>query len=201
MAMSEPDEVETSDAALLQAIAGGDAAAFEALYDRYAPILHAFCLRIVRSHADAEAVLSDVFWQVWTQAAKYNPERGSARTYLVTLARSRAIDRWRTTSGRAAREHPIEAEGFEDDRRDGAAERPERLAMLDEERLLVRQAVRSLGAAQRKALELAFFEGRTHRQIAGDLQLPLGTVKTTIRQGLIKLRRALGTCELGRRNA
>jgi RNA polymerase sigma-70 factor (ECF subfamily) len=192
---SEISDAETSDVALMQAIAGGDESAFEALYDRYSAIVHAVCLRILRGHAEAEAVLSDVFWQVWTQAAKYNPERGSPRTYLVTLARSRAIDRWRTISARSTREIAAPVDVLDEKRHGESTERPERRAILGEERELVREAIRGLSAAQRTALQLAFFEGRTHRQIAGDLDLPLGTIKTSIRQGLLKLQRVLGECE------
>jgi RNA polymerase sigma-70 factor (ECF subfamily) len=193
--MSEASEIEASDVDLMRAIAAGDEAAFESLYDRYSATLHAVCLRILRGHAEAEAVLSDVFWQIWSQAGKYNPERGSPRTYLMTLARSRAIDRWRTISARNAREFAAPIDALDDERHDESLDRPERQAMLGEDRQLVREAIRTLSAAQRKALHLAFFEGRTHRQIAGDLDLPLGTIKTSIRQGLLKLRRVLGECE------
>ncbi len=192
--MSENSEVEVTDAELLAAIAGGDQGSFEALYDRYAPLVHAVCLRILRRHADAEAVLSDVFWQVWNQADRYNPNRGSPRTYLMTLSRSRAIDRWRTISAQATRERAAREDVLDDDR-GGSNDEPDRRAILGEERQLVRAALGSLSGSQRKALELAYFGGRTHREIAGDLKLPLGTVKTTIRQGLLKLRRALGKCE------
>src|SRR5262245_14056098 len=98
--MFEPSESELSDTELFAAVAGGDEQAFVDLYDRFAPQLYAVCLRIVRRHADAETVLSDVFWQIWTQADRYNPNRGSPRTFLMTLARSRAIDRWRAINAR-----------------------------------------------------------------------------------------------------
>jgi len=155
--MSEASETEASDVDLMRAIAAGDEASFESLYDRYSATLHAICLRILRGHAEAEAVLSDVFWQVWSQAGKYNPQRGSPRTYLMTLARSRAIDRWRTISARTAREFAAPLDVLDDERRDESLERPERQAMLGEDRQLVREAIRTLSAAQRKALHLAFF--------------------------------------------
>lgn len=195
--MDESSESFASDVELLDAIAGGDEVSFAALYDRYAPQLYAVCLRIVRSHADAEAVLSDVLWQVWTQADRYNPNRGSPRTFLMTLTRSRAIDRWRTIAARLSRERGAVGDALSDRASGRQDEVPGRKAIAREEGHLVRAALRSLQAAQRQALELAYFEGRTHREIASDLRLPLGTVKTHIRQGLIKLRHALAACEVG----
>lgn len=195
--IAESPEALASDAELLSAIARGDEGCFAALYDRYAPQLLAVCLRIVHRHADAEAVLSDVFWQIWTQAGRYNPNRGSPRTFLMTLARSRAIDRWRTIATRLTRERGGAEDVLCDQASDRSDERPEQAAMGDEEGRLVRAALDSLHQSQREALELAYFQGRTHREIASDLGLPLGTVKTHIRQGLIRLRCALRACEAG----
>lgn len=190
-----PDNLE-SDAELLAAIARGDEEQFATLYDRYGPQIFAVCLRIVRRHADAEAVLSDVFWQIWTQAGRYNPDRGSARTFLMTLARSRAIDRWRVIAARLARERS--AEGVVEELAGaGADEEPGKAAIFGEERERVRAALGALQPSQRQALELAYFGGRTHREVADDLGLPLGTVKTHIRQGLIKLRHTLAACGVG----
>lgn len=197
--MDDSPEMPASDAELLAAIAGGDEESFAALYDRYAPQVLAVCLRIVRRHADAEAVLSDVFWQIWSQAGRYNPNRGSPRTFLMTLTRSRAIDRWRSIAARLSRERGTADDVLGDQAVGRANEEPGRMAMAGEEGRLVRAALRSLHQSQRAALELAYFEGRTQREIAGDLDLPLGTVKTHIRQGLIKLRQALSTCEAGGR--
>ena len=98
--MSEQALDMQTDEALLAAVARRDEEAFGQLYDRYSPTLFAVCLRILRRPHDAQAVLSDVFWEVWHHAERFNPNRGSARTYLVMLARSRAIDRLRAESGR-----------------------------------------------------------------------------------------------------
>jgi RNA polymerase sigma-70 factor (ECF subfamily) len=193
--MDDSSELPASDAELLAAIAGGDQESLATLYDRYAPQILAVCLRIVRRHADAEAVLSDVFWQIWSQAGRYNPNRGSPRTFLITLTRSRAIDRWRSIAARLSRERGAADDVLDDQATGRANEEPGRIAIAGEEVRLVREALRSLHQSQREALELAYFEGRTHREIAGDLDLPLGTVKTHIRQGLIKLRQSLGACE------
>jgi RNA polymerase sigma-70 factor (ECF subfamily) len=189
--ITESPETLASDAELMAAIARGDEECFATLYDRYAPQLFAICLRIVHRHADAEAALSDVFWQIWTQAGRYNPNRGSPRTFLMTLARSRAIDRWRTIAARLSRERGGADDVLGEQACGRANDGPEQAAMVGEEGRLVREALGSLLPSQRETLELAYFEGRTHSEIASDLGLPLGTVKTHIRQGLIRLRRAL----------
>jgi RNA polymerase sigma-70 factor (ECF subfamily) len=189
--MSEQAIDMPTDEALLALVARRDEDAFGQLYDRYSPTLFAVCLRVLRRPHDAQALLSDVFWEVWHQAERYNPNRGSARTYLVMLARSRAIDRLRAESGRQSsdvefrqhREHQV-AEWQQD-------EDPARLAIADENSRLVAAAFEELTEAQRQALQLAYFDGLTHREIAAQLGAPLGSVKTHIRTGLARLGRTL----------
>ena len=191
--MSEQALDMQTDEALLAAVAQRDEEAFGQLYDRYSPTLFAVCLRILRRPHDAQAVLSDVFWEVWHHAERFNPNRGSARTYLVMLARSRAIDRLRAESGRQScetefsqtRENEI-AEWQQD-------EDPARLAIASENSRLIAAALEELTDAQRQALQLAYFDGLTHREIAAQLGAPLGSVKTHIRTGLARLGRALRT--------
>jgi RNA polymerase sigma-70 factor (ECF subfamily) len=182
-----------TDEALLAAVAQRDEDAFGQLYDRFSPLLYAVSLRILRRPHDAQAVLSDVFWEVWHHAERYNPKRGSARTYLAMLVRSRAIDRLRSESGRQV----VEAEFYESREPDLAEwqqeEDPARLAIADENRRLVAAALEELSEAQQRALRLAYFDGLTHREIAATLGAPLGSVKTQIRTGLAKLGRALRT--------
>ena len=185
--MTEPTTAELPDAALMAAVAARDEAAFGELYDRYAPTLYAIGLRILRKTHDAEALLSDVFMEIWRDAGRYNPKRGAVRTYITVLTRCRAIDRLRSSMGRSTHEatfreeqraHPTESHRDDD---------PANIAISHEEGQIVRTGLAALSDAQREALELAFFEGLTHREIAARLDSPLGTVKTHIRQGMIKL--------------
>ena len=189
--MSEQAVDMQTDESLMAAIARRDEDAFRRLYVRYSPTLYAVGLRILRRPHDAQAVLSDVFWEVWRQAERFNPNRGSARTYLVMLVRSRAIDRLRAESGRQS----CEAE-FCHDRENEIAEwqqdeDPARLAIENENSRLVAAALEDLSEAQRQALRLAYFDGLTQREIAEKLGAPLGSVKTHIRTGLARLGRAL----------
>jgi RNA polymerase sigma-70 factor, ECF subfamily len=189
--MSEQAIDVRTDEALMAAVARRDEDAFRHLYDRYSPMLFAVCLRILRRSHDSQAVLSDVFWEVWRQAERFNPNRGSARTYLVMLVRSRAIDRLRAESGRQFSEaefcHGRDNEIAEWQR----DEDPARLAIADENSRLVAAALEELSDAQRQALQLAYFDGLSHREIAAQLGAPLGSVKTHIRTGLARLGRAL----------
>ena len=184
-----------SDEALMAAVSQRDEGAFRQLYDRYSPILFAVCLRILRRSHEAEALLSDVFAEVWRHAERFNPNRGSVRTYLVMLVRSRAIDRLRAESGR----HLCEAEFYQTRQNEVAEwqqdEDPARLAIADENGRLVAAALEELSAVQQRALQLAYFDGMTHREIAAQLGAPLGTVKTHIRNGLAKLGRVLRTID------
>ena len=183
------------DEDLLDLVADGDEAAFTALYDRNAPVLYAVCLRITKRAPDAQAVLSDVFWEIWRKAARFDPKLGSARSYLMTLTRSRAIDRLRSESGRTKHESQAsqileQNYGHQQTRFD-----PAKLAESAEYHQLILRAMQELSGDQADALQLAYFEGMTHREISEQLNKPLGTVKTNIRQGLRRLRLALCALE------
>ena len=193
--MSQQVVEQLSDEQLLLAIASGDEACFEEIYDRYSPVLYAVCLRILRRPPDAQIVLSEVFWEVWHRANRFNPNRGKARTYLMTLVRSRAIDRLRSDAGRAARESEASRESQGTHQSVQERDDPARIAIVEENRQLVLKALGDLSDSQRETLHLAYFEGLTHREIADKLDSPLGSVKTHIRQGLIKLRQALRRVE------
>jgi len=164
---------------LLRRLTGGDAAALGEFYDRYAGLVNGLALRILRNPAEAEDVVQEVFVQVWRQAERFDPARGSPEAWLCTIARTRALDRLRRRASR--REDPADAAP-------GASAPPR-----TEEALAVRKALEGLSADQRHALELAYYEGLTHTEIAARLGEPLGTVKTRIRTAMIRLRDVLGS--------
>jgi len=172
------------DFALMQAIAGGDRSAVSDLYDRHAPLLLAICRRVLKDASEAEDVLTDVFFEVWSRRDRFDATRGSPLTYLVTLTRSRAIDRKRSRRAR-----PMVSDNPEITTEPAAtAPTPFQSTELNEQRESIRAALATLDPAQREAIECSFYEGLSHSEIAEKLQKPLGTVKTYIRQGLIRLR-------------
>lgn len=181
-----PEQAQTTDLEVLHAIAGGDEQALSALYDRYRLILFGLILRILHSQQEAEDVLQEVFLQVWRRASDFDETRGRPFTWLVTLARSRAIDRLRSLGSRertaqeAARSVPDSISDAADD------------AVKSEQGEIVRGALRELPDEQRRTLFLAYFEGLTQTEIAERLNTPLGTVKTRMRSGMMKLRELLG---------
>jgi len=182
----QPEAAQTADINLLHAIARGDEAALASLYDRYRLILFGLLVRILGSREEAEDILQEVFIQVWRRAADFDEQRGKPFTWLVTLARSRAIDRLRQLSARerlataSAQESPAEASDAAED------------AYRGEQREILGAALDQLPDEQRKTLLLAYFEGLTQSEIASRLGAPLGTVKTRMRSGMIKLRELLG---------
>lgn len=178
---------QVSDVALLQAIARGDEASLARLYDQYRVILFGLLVRILNSREEAEDVLQEVFLQVWRRAGDYDEQRGKPFTWLVTLTRSRAIDRLRVLGARqrlataAAQDQPAEAS-------DALKE-----TVRSEQKDIVRQALAELPEEQRRTLLLAYFEGLTQTEIAAKLNAPLGTVKTRMRSAMSKLRETLRT--------
>jgi RNA polymerase sigma-70 factor (ECF subfamily) len=176
------------DAALLQAVARRDEAAFSALYDRLARPVFSMIVRIVRSRAEAEEVLQESFWQVWQRAPDYRPELGSAFCWVVTVARRKAIDRLRANS-----RHLQRIEDAQGARTDDEFASPQALETLaaGERTDAVRAALGRLGGDERRAIALAFFDGLTHEEIATALRAPVGTVKARIRRGLLKLKPVL----------
>jgi RNA polymerase sigma-70 factor (ECF subfamily) len=179
-----------SDAALVKLVAARQPDALAELYDRFAPTLLALARRILGNHADAEEVLQEVFVQLWNRGERYDPARSSVSTWLVLIARSRAIDRLRS---RKVVERTYEATSRAVA---GAGElhtSPEAVdnVFIQERHERVRRELATLPAEQRQVLEMAFYEGLTQSEIAAKAGLPLGTVKTRTLLAMKKLRNAL----------
>jgi RNA polymerase sigma-70 factor (ECF subfamily) len=168
---------------LALALRRGEERALVGLYDRYGGAVYRLALRITRDRATAEEISLDSFHQVWQQAGRYDAGQGSLTSWLFTIARSRALDRVRAAS--AAKRRPIVEPA------PVVSEGPEMAADLEQRRVLVRTAMAQLPEAQRAALELAYYEGLSHSEIAARLDQPLGTVKTRIRQAMLVLRQSL----------
>jgi RNA polymerase sigma-70 factor (ECF subfamily) len=157
------------------------------LYDETSRFLYGLALHILRDPADAEEVIMDVYQYLWNHSDVYDESRGNLWSWLAVVTRNRAIDRLRQSSSRRAREVPIQIEHHPRE----ANEVPENLTIFREERRLVRDAMNTLTSEQRQAIELAFFRGLTHVEVAEHLGAPLGTIKTRIRVGLQRLREAM----------
>ncbi len=185
--LSEREERDRSDRVLVAAIEARDADALARLYDRHAARLLGLACRILGETGEAEEVVQEVFLYAWRAASSFDASRGSVLAWLTVATRSRSIDRLRarrssSTADAAPRGKPIEAAAGDDVEAGSAAREWE---------VLCRAAVVDLPAEQRYALELAYFEGLTHQEIAERTSTPLGTVKTRIRLGLMKLRERL----------
>lgn len=179
-----------SDLELVERIRRGDQPALDLLYGRYSSPVYSLVWKILQNAEEAEDVALDVFWQVWRQADRYDPARGAPPAWIFTLARSRAIDRLRARSRREDRTISIDDPNVNIDPLDENAA-PDQVVSFRQSRDAVRAAMTKLSPVQREAVELAFLKGLTHVEIAERLGQPLGTVKTRIRQGLIRLRRHL----------
>ncbi|GIW75107.1 MAG: RNA polymerase sigma factor [Phycisphaerae bacterium] len=170
----------------MRRIASRDPNALRAMYDKYSSMVYTIGLRVLGRPEEAEELVSEVFWELWDKSSRYDRSRAAPTTYLVTLARSRAIDRSRRKANRTT----------------GTVELVEEIspvigitpledAELDEQRERVREALKGLTPNHRQAIESAYYDGLSHTEIAEKLGKPLGTIKTYIRQGLIHLRDAL----------
>lgn len=182
-----PEGTGTALAALLQRSARGDERAFAELYDLTARRVHGLVLRVVRDPAQAEEVTQEVYLQAWHASARFDEARGSAMSWLMTLAHRRAVDRVRAAEA-ASRQDTTYHQRTQVVPHDTTAEAAE--ASIEARR--VRTALTELTTVQREALELAYFGGYTHTEVATMLDLPVGTAKTRIRDGLIRLRDAMG---------
>jgi RNA polymerase sigma-70 factor (ECF subfamily) len=172
-----------ADIALLDRIVARDERAVADLYDAHSRLLYGLILRIVRDRSEAEEVLQEVFVQVWTRAETYNAGLGSPAAWLVRIARNRAIDRLRANNVRlrAVESAPLPEAGAN----------PETQAAVSEQQRAIARALDALPADQRMLIEHAYFMGLTQSELADRFSLPLGTVKTRIRAGMIALRQQL----------
>ena len=180
--LSMPD-----DATLMRRVAQGDRRAFLHLYDKYAPRVNGLSLRMLRDEMTAEEVTQDAFLRLWTRATTFNPDRGRLLSWLLAITRRLAIDRIRLDARRPAlSEANSPGKSWE--------QLPDAASQTEEARWLsMKFALFELPAEQREAIELAFYHGMSHGQIAEYLELPLGTVKTRLRLAMEKLRRSLQT--------
>ncbi len=175
------------DAMLVQRILQKDVSAFEQLYDRHSRIVYGLLMRILQQAGTAEEVAQDVFLQLWRNAGQYDESRGPFLPWLLTLARNRALDTLRLKSERQRRRED------ETEATPPVVAAPEYERQLDEMRRgeRVRALMASLNPRHKKAIELAYFEGLSHTEIAAALKEPLGTVKSWIRNGLLRLKEGL----------
>lgn len=180
-----------SDEELMARVTARDTAAFEYLYDRYAPVTLGIIVRIVQDRAEGEEVLQESFWRVWNQAATFDPEKGPFRAWLFSIARRQALDllRRRNVRPQAARDEAEERRFEQTPSLDPAVPDAAEQAIAAQE---VRGALASLSNEQLQVLELAYFRGLTRQEIAQTTGLPLGTVHTRARLGLQRLRSILG---------
>ncbi len=193
--MSEADNrqwQQQDEAYLITRIAEQEETALSQLYDRYARILYAVAFKILGSIEESEEVVLDVFDQVWRTATRYDAAKGRVDTWLFMITRSRVLDRLRvrqrsTKTQSASLEAEIQSTKVSVD--------PVEAAILSEQRSRVSTALNRLPSQQRQVLELAYYKGLSHSEIAAQTGLSLGTVKTRIRLGLTKLRIALGDWE------
>jgi len=187
-ARSEQEPAERADAdldTLLTHVAKGDQAAFEALYDRLAASVYGLIRKVLRNPSQAEEVTQEVLLEVWRSASRFDPARGGAATWVLTIAHRRAIDRVRAEEAATAREQrSAQAPAAVDE----VAETVE--ASMDAERL--RRCLAGLTELQRESITLAYYGGYSYAQVAALLDTALGTIKTRIRDGLTRLRACLG---------
>jgi RNA polymerase sigma-70 factor, ECF subfamily len=170
----------SSDATLVSAIRAGDEQAMAQLYDRCAPVVYSVALRILRDTAAAEDILQDVFMQLWRNPDAFDASRGSLPGWLAVIARNRAIDSLRKRRAETDISEVV------------VSIEPDLVSEAEWSRALekIRSALGRMPSPQRSALEMAFFEGLTHSEIAAQTGEPLGTIKTRIRAGLVSLRKA-----------
>ena len=175
--------MQAADEQLLVLVGTGDSSAFGMLYDRYAGRVMALLLHLLRDHRDADDVLQETFWQVWRTAASYDAARANPVAWMLLIARSRALDALRRRGRKPMHELQTEPSSPRD-----LVTHLETLELGGR----VRDALARLSDDQRQAIQLSYYGGLSHQEIADKLSIPLGTAKTRIRQGMLKLRDLLG---------
>jgi RNA polymerase sigma-70 factor (ECF subfamily) len=182
-------ETDADDREDLQRLAAGDGDAAARLYDRHARAVYSLVLRILNDEGDAEDVVQEVFAQAWRQAARYDASRGAVGAWLLMMARSRAIDKLRSVRARPG-SRGVDDPAAIDDMPAPLRDAPSAIIAAENARL-VQRALAELPLLQRLVIELAYYEGLTQREIADRLEQPLGTIKSRLRLGLLRLRDAL----------
>ncbi|PYY16721.1 MAG: RNA polymerase subunit sigma-24 [Acidobacteria bacterium] len=180
-APSAKDQPQVTDSMLISRVRAGDEDALAALHDRYAQVVYSVALRVLGETTQAEDILQEIFLQLWRNPQTFDSNRGSLGAWLAVITRHRAIDHLRRRRPETDIEDVIVAV---DTRLEQTTDRNMTIAKI-------RTAVERLPVEQRKPLEMAFFEGLTHSEIAGKTGEPLGTIKTRIRSALLTLRKAL----------
>jgi RNA polymerase sigma-70 factor (ECF subfamily) len=191
MALDRDDAEDTAPAVtnedLLARVAQGDRAAFAELYDRTAPRVFGLVKRLLRDHAQSEEVTQEIFLEIWQSATRYEPAKGGAMSWMLTMSHRRAVDRVRASQASRDRDTRV---GIRDHvpAFDSVAEDVE--VQIESER--VKEAMKRLTELQRQAVTLAYFGGYSHSEVSAMLKVPIGTVKTRLRDGMIRLRDELG---------
>lgn len=171
----------------LARIATGDKRAFAELYDATASRIYGLVRRLLVDPAQSEEVTQEIYLEIWQTASRYKPERGSAMSWMLTMAHRRAVDRVRASQSSRERDSKVGIRDY-DREYDQVAEHVE--ITIEGER--VKKALGGLTELQRQAVELAYYGGLSHSEISAELHVPVGTIKTRIRDGMIRLRDALG---------
>ena len=184
MSRENPDSVKLLGHLQKMAQNGGHHPSLAACYDLMGSVVFSLAVRMLRDRPAAEDVTQDIFVQIWRQAHKFDPERGSPEAWIMMIARTRILDRLRSRSAGVV----LKPAGDNLPDAPEADDWPDDLAVTHEEAVNVRQALLELPVDQRHAIELAFFDGLTHLEISQRINVPLGTVKTRIRLGLIKIK-------------
>lgn len=177
-----------SDEALLVATAGGDQQAFARLYDRFAPRVFGLVRKVVRDPGLSQDTMQEVMTELWRTSPRFDPDKGNAVSWILTLAHRRAVDAVRREQ--SARDR-ADAVGRQEDAQRPFDDVSETVTMADEHSQ-IRKALDALTDLQRQAIDLAYFEGMTYREVAENLGVPLGTIKTRMRDGMIRLRDTMG---------
>lgn len=186
--MSDEKRIENEDRELIRRMASKDSTALDGFYTRYNRLAFTLVFRIVGIREDAEDVLVDVFWQVWQQASRYDSSRGKPVAWLLTIARTRAIDCLRSSGRRNAGSEAVET--AQANPAISSSSETDTFVLADT-RQAVRDALQTLPEQQRVPLEMAYFQGMSHTEIAAALGQPLGTVKDRVRNGMMHLRKRL----------
>ena len=187
LSRTEGESLVTSQQDLLERVAQGDQRAFAALYDQISPRVFGLVKRLLRDHAQSEEVTQEIFLEIWQSAIRFDPNKGGAATWILTMAHRRAVDRIRSSQSSRDRDTRIGIRDFKPDY-DHVAETIE--IRIEHER--VEKAMSRLTELQRQAVTLAYYGGYSHSEVSEMLSVPIGTVKTRLRDGMIRLRDELG---------